>query len=392
MRENVNLEELFKIGSSKRVYQSEWKEEGIPFYKAREIAKLAKYGYVDNELFINEELYQKYIDIYGQPEAGDIMVTGVGTIGVCYLVKDNDRFYFKDGNILWFSQKAKDRVLPEYVVKSFNSKTIKDQIKRNSSGTTVGTFTIQTAKKIMIGIPSIEEQSIIVSKLSKIEFIIDYRVKQLQLLDTLIKSRFIEMFGFIDETKFDVYELKEITEFITDGTHQTPTYTDDKVNGFKFLSSKDVTSGKINWSKIKYVPSDSHEKLYKRVSPQRNDILLAKNGTTGVAALVDNDEVFDIYVSLAILRFKEGNNPYYLLNAINSVDTKRQFNSSLKGAGVPNLHLGEIRKTRIVLPPIEMQNQYADFIKQVDKLKVEVQKSLDETQILFDSLMQEYFE
>jgi type I restriction enzyme S subunit len=247
-------------------------------------------------------------------------------------------------------------------------------------------------KESRIRYPKLNKQQEIATVLGKVERIIELKERELKELDVLIKSRFVEMFGFIDETEFDVYELKEITEFITDGTHQTPTYTDDKVNGFKFLSSKDVTSGKINWSKIKYIPSDLHEKLYKKVSPQRNDILLAKNGTTGVAALVDNDEIFDIYVSLAILRFKEGNNPYYLLNAINSVDTKRQFNSSLKGVGVPNLHLGEIRKTRIVLPPIEMQNQYADFVKQVDKLKVEVRKSLSETQLLFDSLMQEYFE
>ena len=100
------------------------------------------------------------------------------------------------------------------------------------------------------------------------------------------------------------YMLQELCSIITDGTHQTPTYTDKK-SGVIFLSSKDVTQEKIDWQHVKYIPQDLHEKLYARLAPQRNDILLAKNGTTGIAALVDTDAVFDIYVSLALLRPKK---------------------------------------------------------------------------------------
>ena len=84
--------------------------------------------------------------------------------------------------------------------------------------------------------------------------------------------------------------------------------------------------------------------------PKKGDILLAKNGTTGIAAIVDRDEIFDIYVSLALLRPIEMNS-VYLWAAINSVETKQQFDSSLKGIGVPNLHLGEIKKAKIIVPP-----------------------------------------
>ena len=139
------------------------------------------------------------------------------------------------------------------------------------------------------------------------------------------------------------YKLDELCEFITDGTHQTPKYCDD--GGVIFLSSKDVTERKINWDDVKYIPESLHHKLYKRLSPRRNDILLAKNGTTGVAAVVDRDEVFDVYVSLAVLRPVENIYPKYLLYAINSPVAKRQFNAGLKGIGVPNLHLGVIRET-----------------------------------------------
>ena len=151
------LSNLYDIGSSKRVFQSEWREKGVPFYRAREIARLSEDGYVDNELFIDEDLYEEYTEKYGRPQPGDVMVTGVGTLGVCYVVKPRDKFYFKDGNILWFKQKAPDRIMPEYLVKAFESKEVKDFISKNSSGTTVGTFTIQTANRMeiifFIGIP-----------------------------------------------------------------------------------------------------------------------------------------------------------------------------------------------------------------------------------------------
>ena len=147
--------------------------------------------------------------------------------------------------------------------------------------------------------------------------------------------------------------LDELCEFITDGTHQTPEYCEE--GGYIFLSSKDVTGRKIDWEHTKRIPEDLHEKLYKRLSPRKDDILLAKNGTTGVAALVDRDEIFDVYVSLAVLRPKKDIYPQYLLYAINSPSTKKQFNAGLKGIGVPNLHLSVIRNAEIHVPSYEDQ-------------------------------------
>lgn len=199
------------------------------------------------------------------------------------------------------------------------------------------------------------------------------------------------MFGTLDNTPYLTKKINEICEFVKDGTHQTPIYTDDQVNGFKFLSSKDVTSGKIDWTNIKYIPADLHEKLYKTIAPKRNDILLAKNGTTGIAALVDVDDVFDIYVSLALLRPLSGNNPLYLLSAINSDDTKRQFNQNLVGVGVSNLHLGRIKETVLIIPPLELQNQFASFVELIDKSRFIVQSQIKDLQELLDSKMDEYF-
>ena len=169
---------------------------------------------------------------------------------------------------------------------------------------------------------------------------------------------------------------------ITDGTHQTPTYSDSD-SGIPFISSKDVTKEFIDWSNIKYITKELHSELYKRVAPQIDDILLAKNGTTGVAAIVDTDKIFDIYVTLALIRpNKEIILPRFLLQVINSPICKNQFDEHLTGIGVPNLHLRDIRTTMIPLPPTlaEQQrivNRIESMFAKLDEAKEKAQNVVD---------------
>ena len=161
--------------------------------------------------------------------------------------------------------------------------------------------------------------------------------------------------------------LKNLCEIeITDGTHKTPTYVEE---GVIFLSSKNVTSGEIDWDNVMYIPHWLHDELYKRIAPQKDDILLAKNGTTGIAAIVDRDEIFDIYVSLALIRpDKNKVLPRYLLYAINSNSSKKFFDSHLKGIGVPNLHLTYIRETPIKVPSFAEQQYIIDVLDKVNNI------------------------
>ena len=230
-------------------------------------------------------------------------------------------------------------------------------------------------KKVKIKYPDLIEQQKIVKILDGVEEIIVGQTEQIKKLDDLIKARFVEMFGTLQDNQYGykIVTIEAVCSMIKDGTHQTPIYTENTETGYKFLSSKDVMTQKIDWTNIKYISSDLHEKLYATIKPQRNDILMSKNGVNyGVAAVNDTDEIFDIYVSLALLRPTEVINPVYLRCVINSPDTKRQFAKSIKGIGVPNLHLGEIRKTKILLPSLARQNQFAAFVHQVDKSKFSI--------------------
>ena len=353
----------------------DWTTEGKEIIRIQNLTKSSK----------EVNYYAGDIDDKYLIEKGDILISWSGTLGLFEWMGETavlNQHIFK----VVFDKLKVDKEYFKYVVE----KGLQDAVK-HSHGSTMKHLTKKNFDNILINYPTLKEQQIVSQKLGLLDKIIQKRQIQLDRFNELVKSRFYEMFGDIFNTKFSMFKLEELCEFIKDGTHQTPKYTDDKINGFKFLSSKDVTSGKISWESIKYIPEDLHNELYSKIAPKRNDILLAKNGTTGVAALVDCDDIFDIYVSLAILRFHEGNNPKYLLYAINSDGTKWQFNSSLKGVGVPNLHLGEIRKTKIPLPPLALQNQFADFVAEVDKSQLAIKKSLDELETLKKSLMQAYF-
>ena len=183
-----------------------------------------------------------------------------------------------------------------------------------------------------------------------------------------------------DELPFEIpnnwawSRLQSICEPITDGTHQTPVYSD---SGYIFLSAKNVTTGSIDWNNIMHIPESLHKELYSRIAPKKGDILLAKNGTIGVAAIVDRDCEFDIYVTLALLRtVNQLVSPQYLLRAIGSATVQSFFKDALIGIGVPNLHLVHIRQALIPIPPLAEQKRLANEVKKVFDVLNNIEKSL----------------
>ena len=190
--EKKKLGELYVITSSKRVFQNEWTKEGVPFYRAREIVALSESGHVDNELFISTEMYNNYKSKYGVPKKNDLLVTGVGTIGVLYVVKENERFYFKDGNIIWF--KSSNKINSQFVKYLFQTRIVRKQIEDNASITTVGTYTIESANKTIIPIPIFSEQTKIANFLSAIDSKIDMENQLLQKLEEQKKYLLQNMF------------------------------------------------------------------------------------------------------------------------------------------------------------------------------------------------------
>lgn len=370
---------------------------GVPVLRTTNFTNVGVINYdnVVTRIITKKDIEEKYL------KQGDIIIEKSGgsdkqPVGRVVFFEGTEHQYLFNNFTGLLRIREKEKWEPKYVFYSLyaNYKNGGTKVFENK---TTGLHNLKTddyVSRFEVKDRTIEEQKSICEKLGMICEIIKLQEEQLINLDNLIKFRFVEMFGTLQDNRnrYDIVAIEEVCSMIKDGTHQTPTYTEDTENGYKFLSSKDVMTQKIDWTDVKYIPSELHEKLYATIHPRRNDILMSKNGVNyGVAAINDTDEVFDIYVSLALLRPTEVIDPVYFRCVINNPDTKRQFDGSIKGIGVPNLHLGEIKKTKILLPPLKLQNQFADFVTQTTKLKLEIQKSLDETQTLMDALMQEYF-
>ena len=189
------LKDLFNVCSAKRVLQSEWQKEGVPFYRAREIVKLSNNGFVDNELFISLEHYEILKQSYGVPQVGDLMVTGVGTIGKVYIVKENDIFYYKDASVLCFENRY-GTIISEFARIMIESPLLQEQIHSKTYGNTVDTITITTANEYLCALPPLPEQRRIIDKINIVSNVlsaIDNHIDKLSIDISNIKSKILDL-------------------------------------------------------------------------------------------------------------------------------------------------------------------------------------------------------
>ena len=156
---------ILNIWSAQRVYEKDWRKSGIPFYRAREIGKIADFGHVDNDLFIDISLYDEFSK-NGVPKINDLMMTAVGTLGKTYVVESYKPFYFKDGSVLCIGNPNK--LNPFYLKLFFESSAFTNQYLTESDGTTVATLTMVRLNHYFIPLPPIHEQQRIVAKMDEI--------------------------------------------------------------------------------------------------------------------------------------------------------------------------------------------------------------------------------
>lgn len=185
--------EIFHITSSKRVHESDWTSTGVPFYRAREIVALNKNDPIQ-PLFISEELYAAYCKQTGEIRDGHLLVTGVGSIGVPYLVRAGDRFYFKDGNIIWLKNDGKE-LSGDFLLRLYETDCVQNQLKVMADVGTVATYTIDNAKRTLAAFPKDkDEQQRITSCLNSLDTLITAETHKLEVLKTHKKGLMQQLF------------------------------------------------------------------------------------------------------------------------------------------------------------------------------------------------------
>lgn len=262
-----------------------------------------------------------------------------------------------------------------------------EELRKQSIGGVIKYIKLGNLTNALIELPDVETQKSIVKVLSKSKDILSFRQQQLQKLDELVKSRFIEMFGSISDDK--KVSMSDVCLVITDGTHQPPKFTS---SGIPFLFVSNIVGNEITYDAEKYISEETYAQLIKRTPIEIGDVLLSTVGSYGHPAVVKSNKPFCFQRHIAYLKPKtQLIDSCYLHGAILSLDVQKQIEGRVKGIAQKTLNLSEIRKLRLPLPAIVEQKQFAAFVEQTDKSKIVIQQALDKAQLLFDSLMQKYF-
>lgn len=284
----------------------------------------------------------------------------------------------------------KDYITREYLTYFLRSPRFVAYINEKTSGAKMPRANSSDLKSIEIECPSLEKQRHITNEFDRIVSIIRLRQQQLQKLDELVKAWFIELFGDLksNPNNWNTKTLDELTDLITDGEHATPRRTD---NGIYLLSARNILNHSIRVDDVDYIDQEEYSRIANRITPREGDVLISCSGTVGRCCSVPAGLKFQMVRSVALLRFKESINPVFAEYMITSDYLQEQINSSKTASSQANLFQGKIRALKGYAPPIELQNEFVSFVEQIYKAKAVIQKALDEAQLLFDSLMQQYF-
>lgn len=274
------------------------------------------------------------------------------------------------------------------------SKMFLEQKDKNCSGATQKAITNAGLSKIFVSIPPIEKQINIAQQLDKVSRIIEWRNRELVKLDDLVKARFVELFGdpIANEKSWPTKSLEDACRIIVDCPHSTPSYTTENT-GFMCIRTSIVKKNCIMWDEIEYIPEDEYNKRIQRKKPEKGDVIYTREGAIlGIAAVIDRD--YNVALGQRSMLLSPDClqcTPEFLSTAMNCDTFLANALKGQSGSASPHINVGDIRAFKMIMPPVEQQEYFSTFVKQVDKLKINVQKALDETQLLFDSLMQKYF-
>lgn len=315
---------------------------------------------------------------------GSILVTCIGIIGKVGINSIECAFNQQINAIIPDTRKCNNKFL------AYAIQFKKNELQQLANAPVVPILNKTQFSNIQICLPLIEEQNKVVTNLDMINEIINKRQQQLKKLDELVKSRFIEMFG---DTVLNPYNWKKdllgMVCDVRDGTHDSPQYYEI---GYPLVTSKNVTAGIIDLSDCSLISEEDYNKINERSKVDIGDIIMPMIGTVGKPVIVNVEPNFAIK-NVSLIKFKKESKVLniYIRAFLQSDYFDDAVLSKLRGGTQKFISLGDIRNLEVLMPPIELQNEFADFVKQTDKSKLEIQKSLDKLEILKKSLMQQYF-
>ncbi|MFN2927378.1 restriction endonuclease subunit S [Lachnospiraceae bacterium YH-ros2228] len=347
------LKDIAKITMGQSPDSSSYNEEkdGLPFFQGN-----ADFG----ELYPNERVWCNEPKKVAEP--GDILISVRAPIGALNYAKDE--CCIGRGLAAITIEDEAERNYVFHLLKARNN-----DLNQKGTGSTFKAIGKNVLEEIAVPQISRDEQQKCMDMMDLLESIIRERKSQLDKLDELIRARFVELFGDLNTNPlgWDLKKFEDLTDLITDGEHATPRKTD---KGIYLLSARNVLNHRLQLDDVDYIDEEEYERISKRVIPQAGDVLLSCSGTIGRCCCVPEGLKFQMVRSTAILRFKDFINPVFAEYMITSDYVQQQIDKVKTASSQANLFQGKIAKLKGFVPPIALQNEFAIFIKQVDKSKV----------------------
>lgn len=289
--QEVKLGELVDIGSSKRVFYEDYVNSGIPFYRSKEVIEKHNGNDISTDLFITKEKFEQIKAKYGAPQAGDLLLTSVGTLGIPYIVEEGEEFYFKDGNLTWFKN-YKTNLYNKFLYYWIISPIGKNALDMMSIGSTQAALTIQGLKNLDFDAPPIEEQKAIASVLSSLDDKIDLLHRQNTTLermaDTLFRQWFVE-----EAQSFKLGKIGDLIEGTFGGEWGKEAPEGEFINAANCIRGTDIADLQTGLAKKIPLRFVSTKKL-QSVEPKNGDIIFEISGgtetqSTGRATYINDD-------------------------------------------------------------------------------------------------------
>lgn len=336
---------------------------------------------------IGEEAYKKLVANGCKPLNDDVVVAKDGSyLKTAFVIKGNPEIALLS-SIAILRPKI-DLVVPEYLSYFLKSDAVYRTVSLNYiTGTALKRIILKGIRKIEVDLPDIGEQEQRAQRLSKVDYLCQLRKQQLDKLDELVKARFVEMF---ENSSWPNTSLNDICSEIVDCPHSTPKYEGNLEH--PAIRTTEIKKGYIDWDSMKYVSEEEYQKRIKSLKPVPGDIVYGREGTYGNAAIIPDG--YEFCLGQRVMLFRPNKTKCisaYVLYAILSDRVKRQADEKNVGATVLHVNVADAKQFDVVLPPLELQNQFAAFVERVNQQKQTVQQSLDELELMKKALMQEYF-
>lgn len=366
--------------------QSAFVDDGIPFINA---------GNLEDNLIKKEDL--NYIDEErynllrnGKLQPDDILFCLRGSLGKFAINNEGIKGAIASSLVLL---RAKDGLEINYFKHYLKSKRLKMLISKSDNGSSQPNLSATNVKKFKIPLPPLKEQKRIAAILDAAD---DYRKKTKALItkyDELAQSLFLEMFGDtkMNPKKWTVKILVDVCDKVIDCPHSTPKYVEEKTE-YPCIRTTELGSGDINWSKMKYLDYEGYTERTKRLIPEAGDIIYGREGTFGEAAIVPSDCRMSLGQRVMLFRPKLTEVNSCFLHAV--VRSKGVYHQALRvnsGSTVGHVNVKDIKKFNLIIPPLNLQNQFAERIQAIEAQKEQAQVSLEKADDLFNALLQKAF-